>query len=481
MPFKHLLTLVCAATLLAAAGCSSAETGGAPSSTTSVKQGVGAAPSVATTTSNPVRATLDPETWKSDVIVKISRDVNGGDAGGSSGRSTMSDDGRFVAFDSSAADLVPDDTNRGTPALPGHTGSDIFVFDRQTSVTERVSVAGDGTQADGDSDMAFISGTGRWVAFHSSADNLVPGDTNECADIFLRDRQTGTTELVSVGLDGGMADGGSYVRGVTADGRFVLFSSSAGNLVLGDTNEASDVFVRDRQMGTTQRVSVGQGGKQGNKDSNDSAISEDGRFVAFQSEAANLLPGDTNKGADMFVRDRQMGTTERVSVSSSGVGGNNDCWDCSISADGRLVAFTSAATNLVKGDTSSQRNDVFVYDRETKTIERISVSPNGKEGNNSSGSPSLSADGRYVAFLSFARNLVSAPDTNRWPDAFVRDLETGKTWRVSLSAEGVQADEGIPYVTMSGDGRWVAFTTQATNLVSEKIRMDDVFVTRAQR
>ena len=204
--------------------------------------------------------------------------------------------------------------------------------------------------------------------------------------------------------------------------------------------------------------------------------------MAFQSFSSNLVPGDANESADMFVRDRQKGTTERVSVNAAGVEGNDNCWDCSISDDGRYVAFTSAATNLTPGDTSHERNDAFVYDRQTKTMKCISVSPTGKEGNNSSGSPSLSADGRYVAFLSFARNLVSAPDTNRWSDAFVRDLKTGKTWRVSLSAKGAQADEGIPYITMSGDGRWVAFETQATNLVpGEKKRANDIFVTNARR
>ena len=146
------------------------------------------------------------------------------------------------------------------------------------------------------------------------------------------------------------------------------------------------------------------------------------------------------------------------------------------------MAFTSAATNLVPGDTSSLRNDVFVYDRQTKTVKRISVTQAGKEGNNSSGSPSLSADGRYVAFLSFARNLTSAPDTNGWCDVFVRDLETGKNQRVSVTADGTQVHDGSPYVALSGDGAWVAFMSHANTLVpGDKNRTSDIFVTKARR
>jgi Tol biopolymer transport system component len=478
MSFKRLVVLVLVVALSAVTGCSSGRGANAVSSTVFSDPPLGPSTSLTLAAQEPAEQAVNA--WKSDVIVKISRNMDGGDSGGPSSRGSLSDDGRYVAFLSSASDLVPGDTNRRTPAYPGHTGSDVFVCDRETGVIERVSVAGDGTQADGDSEFGFISATGRWVVFDSVAGNLVPGDENKTSDVFLHDRLSGSTDLVSSRPDGLPGDDWSYARGVSADGRYVVFLSMATDLVAGDTNKVTDVFVRDMKAGVTERMSVSTSGNQGDKESGDCAISDDGRFVAFQSFATGLVPGDTNKSADMFVRDRKEATTERVSVSSAGVGGNDNCWDCSISADGRYVAFTSAATNLVSGDTSHQRNDVFVYDRQTKKIKRISVSPTGEEGNNSSGSPSLSSDGRYVAFLSFARNLVSG-DTNKLPDAFVRDLKTGRTWRVSLAAKGVQADEGTPGASISGDGRWVAFTSQATNLVREKIRMDDVFVTKAQR
>jgi Tol biopolymer transport system component len=310
MSLKHLSALVCAAALMAAAGCSSGQAGGTSSSTTSAERAGGPAPSStsvpATSTSSVVPPVQAPDAWKSDVIVRVTQDMNGGDAHGASWRSTLSNDGRYVAFESDADDLVPGDTNRlialapdrDTPAA-AHTGSDVFVFDRQTGAVELVSPARDGTPANGDSNEPHISATGRWVAFQSNADNLVPGDTNKWTDVFRRDRQTGTTELVSAGLNGAAANGRSYARGVSADGRYVVFASAADNLVPGDTNRTDDVFIRDLQAGTTELVSVGPGGEQGNEGSGECAISADGRFVAFQSSATNLVQGDTNGSADI--------------------------------------------------------------------------------------------------------------------------------------------------------------------------------------
>ena len=224
-------------------------------------------------------------------------------------------------------------------------------------------------QADGESSSPAISADGRFVAFVSFATNLVPGDSNGRGDVFVRDRLTQTTERVSVDSAGTEGNSGSDGPSISANGRFVVFWSDATNLVRGDTNGVADVFVRDRLTRTTERVSVDSAGNEGNGASglhshSEYSISADGRFVAFVSSATNLVPGDTNGAADVFVHDRLTRTTERVSVDSAGNEANSSSFDPVISADGRFVAFSSAATNLVPGDTNEQP-DVFVRDRKT--------------------------------------------------------------------------------------------------------------------
>jgi Tol biopolymer transport system component len=252
------------------------------------------------------------------------------------------------------------------------------------------------------------------------ATNLVPGDTNGTGDVFVRDRQAGITERVSVGPGGVQGNRFSNGRALSPDGRFVAFNSLAANLVPGDTNGTFDVFVRDRDTGTTERVSVGPGGVQADVGGALGALSADGRFVAFESLSSNLVPGDTNGTTDVFVRDRQTGTTRRISLGPGGVQGDGQSFGAQISADGRFVAFASNATNLAPGDTNGE-SDVFVRDRRTGTTLRASLGPGGVRGNGQSNNPGLSADGRFVAFLSFATNLVPG-DTNDTQDVFLRVL-----------------------------------------------------------
>jgi Tol biopolymer transport system component len=284
--------------------------------------------------------------------------------------------------------------------------------------TTLVSVHSDGTQGDDVSSFASISAHGRYVAFTSAASTLVTGDTNNGLDVFVHDRQTGTTTRVSLGLNGNQANGSSQEPSISAGGRYIAFYSGASNLVRGDTNRASDVFVYDRQTGTTSRVSLRSNGNQANRNSSVPSISGNGRYVAFYSNASNLVRGDTNDKFDAFVHDRQTGTTRRVSISSNGNQGNRSSYFPSISGDGRYVAFFSGASNLVRGDTNS-RFDVFVRDRQTGTTRRVSVGPNGSQGNRVSGWPSISGDGQYVAFQSNASNLVPG-DANNTYDLFVR-------------------------------------------------------------
>ncbi len=388
-------------------------------------------------------------------LVSVSSQEAEGD--GFSTLSAISADGRFVAFDSFSSNLVPGDTNNER---------DVFVHDRVTGTTERASVSSTGAQANGLSVVRDISPDGRFVVFDSFADNLVVGDTNQSFDVFVHDRQVETTERVSVASDGSQANLQSFAGEISADGRFVAFQSEGTNLVPGDTNGTTDVFVRDRQTGTTERVSVSSDEVEGNSSSVRPAISADGRFVAFESFATNLVPGDTNGQTDVFVRDRQAGTTERVSLSSAGGQGSGSRFGCgscepAISDDGRFVAFTAGATNLVPEDTNNEQ-DIFVRDRQAGTTERISVSTEGAEGSGGfqTGRPAISGDGQFVAFDSDFVNLVPG-DTNGDFDVFVRDRQAGTTVRASVTTEGAQSgfESGSLFPAISADGQVVAFSS----------------------
>ena len=346
----------------------------------------------------------------------------GQQANGRSFEPAISADGRFVAFQSGATNLVAGDTN-------GH--KDVFVRDRVAQVTRRVSVGPGGQQPNSLSSNPAISAHGRFVAFISDASNLVAGDTNGTIDVFVRDRVARVTRRVSVGPAGQQANSNSFEPTISADGRFVVFSSFASNLVAGDTNGAQDVFLRDRAAQVTRRVSVGPAGQQTNGNSFEPAISADGRFVAFRSLASNLVAGDTNGSYDVFVRDRVAQVTRRVSVGPGGQQANDYSVSPAISADGRFVAFFSLASNLVAGDTNNA-DDVFVRDRVAQLTRRVSVGPAGQEANNTSFDPAISAHGRFVVFSSDASNLVPG-DTNGAQDVFVRDRKAHVTRRVSVS------------------------------------------------
>src|SRR5260221_5843339 len=288
-------------------------------------------------------------------------------------------------------------------------------------VTQRVSVSSGGVQGNGQTGYygPTISPDGRYVAFDSESSNLVPGDTNGYSDIFVYDRVTGTTELVSIATGGAQGNSHSTAESISGDGRYVAFESVASNLVPGDTNGFFDVFVRDRQAGTTERVSVSTDGSQGDGDSLACSISSDGRYVAFFSRATTLIPADTNAVGDVFVHDRRTGMTERVSVASDGSQGNEVSGNNLISGDGRYVVFDSSASNLVDGDTNGTL-DNFVRDLRSGTTELVSIAPDGTVGNGFSYSPAISADGRFVIFFSGASNLVPG-DMGGVLNALVRD------------------------------------------------------------
>jgi Tol biopolymer transport system component len=344
----------------------------------------------------------------------------------------VSGDGRVVAFVSNATNLVPGDTN-GVRDIFVHdraTGTTQRVSVSSRGAQGNGASGGSGATNDVATIAPAISADGRFVAFESLASNLVRRDTNGTRDVFVHDRQTGTTERVSVASNGAQANSFSNPEAISADGRFVVFSSFASNLVNQDTNQQIDVFVRDRQAETTQRVSVTGQGLQADGSSTRADISDDGRFVVFASAATNLVAGDANGTDDVFVRDRIAGTTQRVSVSSSGAESDGPSpsngirggirFGPAISGDGRLAVFDSQATNLVPGDTNTCGGffpgagmcpDVFVHDLATGSTDRVSIDSSGAQADGASTDPDISADGTTVVFFSAASNLV-AGDTN---------------------------------------------------------------------
>ncbi|MBF0166971.1 MAG: DUF4347 domain-containing protein [Alphaproteobacteria bacterium] len=380
----------------------------------------------------------------------------------------------------------------------------------QTTTT--IDVDSSSTAADGAAGAAALSSDGRYVAFTSSATNLVANDTNGASDVFLRDTQTGTTTRVSVTNAGAQANGASTLSDISDNGRYVVFTSTATNLVVNDTNGVQDVFVRDTQSGTTVRVSLTGAGAQANGASSGGSITTDGSRVVFTSSATNLIgPNDTNGLDDVFLRQvtGAPGTT-RMSEAAGGVNANGASSSGVISADGTVVAFVSAATNLVAGDVDGVSDvfartiatntnqliangsapsistsgsivafastaalvgadtngvsDVYRYDRNTATTTLISTNSSGTVGNAASSGASISGAGDYIAFVSSATNLVSS-DTNGVDDIFVRDVTNAATMRVSVAnSSGAQADATSDNAAISSDGGQVAFRSQATNL-----------------
>ncbi len=382
---------------------------------------------------------------------------------------SLSADGRFVAFFSSASDLVRGDTNETR---------DVFVRDRSTGLTERVSVSDTGAQANGPSqtsgDNVSISADGNVVAFDSTASNLVPNDRNRQADVFVRLRAEATTELISVSSSGEQGNGASTNAAVDGSGRWVVFQSQATNLVPGDRNGVSDVFLRDREAGTTERVC---GSIEPNGPSSQAAISADGQIVAFVSAATNLVEHDTNGQLDVFVCDRRTGRIELVSRNARGELGNGDSILPALSADGRFVAFKSLASNLVDDDRNGTV-DVFVRDRLAGTTQRVSVSFLGRDANGTSYAPAIDCSGRFVAFGSEANNIFRE-DFNQLPSMFLRDLPAGRSFLLDISDQGIQADGGVLDIApaLSCQPLVVAFASTASNLAPGDLNQHaDVYI-----
>ncbi|MFQ5509430.1 MAG: fibronectin type III domain-containing protein [Leptospirillia bacterium] len=380
-----------------------------------------------------------------------------------------SGDGRYVAFLSNADNLVAGDAN-GT--------YDVFVKDLASDVTLRVSTEELGVPGNNDptgSLFPSISSDGRYVAFQSYLDNVVAGDTNGYSDVFVKDLASGIVARASVNALGAESNFHSGSSSLSGDGRYVAFTSRANNLVAGDNNGKTDVFIKDMVSGAIVRVVPSGVALEADGDSDSPVMSANGTYLVFESSATNLVAADSNLVSDVFLYNRLTGTVSLVSE-SGGVAGNGGSGSPSVSADGRYVVFSSSADNLVPGDTNLMM-DVFVKDTVTGAMARMAASAAGAMGDGASFDPAVSADGRYVVFWSTATNLVSG-DTNGVADVFVKDRVSGEITRVSTDFAGVEGVAGSLQPGISGDGGHVFFESYADTLVSGDLNgLLDVFVT----
>jgi TolB protein len=326
-----------------------------------------------------------------------------------------------------------------------------------------------------------LSTTGRFTVFVSDADNLVPNDTNQSSDVFLRDSQTQVTERVSVADDEAQSPTGGFGGKVSADGRYVAFSSTANNLVAGDTNGAPDGFLRDRVAGTTTRVTLANNGSQALGSSTIDDMTPDARFLVFTSDADNLGPLDENLATDVFVRDRLGPTTRRMSQAAENLGdgieSDADSYGGAISDNGSYVTFISAASTL-DPDFDCGCTDVFVRTRTATSVKRVTVTADDWTSDGDSESAVISGDGKWIAFSSRADTLIDPVDSNGFADVYVTARGSGVFQRASDSLEPLDpedptsphdADGDSEVAGISSDGRFVAFSSEAKNLVSQAL------------
>lgn len=379
-------------------------------------------------------------------------------------RPSVSRDGRWVAFwaESSGEPLVTE------PVAPGYQS---YVRDAWNSQTRRVGVAPGGGAANASVDWPWISADGRYVVYISRATNLVAGVQDGLQHVYIEDLVTGVIELVSQSSREVRGNGDSFVAKVNADGRYVAFMSQSTNLVAGDTNGRADVYVRDRLTGTTERVSVSSAGVQGNRDSAPGpTLSADGRYVSFTSDASNLVPGDTNATADAFVRDRTARTTERISVGPKGEQVRDAVYWSSavVNADGRYVLFETRTA--LTSDDKNYNQDVYLRDRELGRTELISA-PDLKSYSSYASQASISDDGRYVALCTIE---PFDPADTFGRDVYVKDRATGAIAPANVTSDGEMTYGDCWSGMISGDGRYVAFADWGADLLKPEQWLPDL-------
>jgi subtilisin family serine protease len=383
----------------------------------------------------------------------LSRNAQGRFGEGASLFPSLSTNGQWVAYLSAATNLVSGVTT---------TNKLVYVHDRTTRLNTLISRANSGALPNADCANVHISGNGRYVVFDSAASNLIAGDSNGVSDVFLYDRNTGQLELISkAGAASG--NGASDFAGISDDGRYVVFASSASNLVTGDSNGYRDIFVRDRQLATTARVSISSTGAQADYTSDLPSISGDGRYVTFLSGADNLVTDTYFPAYHLYLRDRTGNTTVRLSKTAANAPGAGNCGFSSLSSDGRYIAFESMATNLVTGDTN-QRQDIFLKDRVSGSLSRISLGNTGTQADDDCWGPFVAANGRHIFFYSAAASLCEQDDDSAL-ESFDYDRLTGKLSRLTYNGAGETGFDNSFTPTASADGKVMVFSSWAWNLV----------------
>ena len=369
---------------------------------------------------------------------------------------------QFSDCDAASSQIVFSSHSKDLVPNDNNFAWDIFVRDRRFGTTVRVNVSSGGQEANNDSFHPSISDDGRYVAYESEASNLVSGDTNGSSDVFVVDRETGNVVRASVDSNGNQADGGSFRPHLSGDGRFVAFESLATNLVKGDSNGAFDVFVHELATGITIRASTSSRGAEGDDDSRFPRLSADGGMLVFASDADNLVSSDNNRARDVFLKDFGNGTTMRVSE-VGGIEGDADSDRPDIDADGSMVVFESMANNLLPEDVNAG-TDVFLRHTQFDSMELISVTTDEESVHGAAVHPTISANGIAVAFTGYSTDLVPN-DNNGERDIFVRDRGAGTTERVSIRSGGAEADSWSDFAQISADGGAVVFHSPATDLV----------------
>lgn len=362
----------------------------------------------------------------------------------------------------------------GSDVLDDGAGGGVFRKDLQTGELIRVSTSSSGVAAWA-GDYPAISADGRYVAFQSYDPNLLPGNDSGETQIYVKDLQTGAVIRASSDSNGNAANGYSSTAHFSADGRYVAFGSNADNLVEGDNNGVVDIFLKDLQTGAITRVSTAMDGGDSNGVSSDwGVVSAGGRYVVFESDASNVVAGDNNNENDVFLKDMLTGTVRIISRAVNGGGANEDSWAPFMSPDGRYIVFDSEASNLVAGDTNG-KDDIFLFDTQNDALTLVSTNADGVQGNGHSLNPVISNDGRFVAFRSTATNFGQAGNTVT-SSVFVKDLVSGEVACVSLTPDGMPSTGWSYGIGISGDGRYITFGSNADDLVTNDTNgNNDVF------